>query len=88
MLERVTAAIHKLGGAATAGDVSALAGVSMREAVKDALAALVAATYGTLQVDQSHTWFLGRVYNIHVYMYGLQCLYGTTWVSHTPPMFQ
>lgn len=52
LLKEVTAAVQGLGGSATAGDVSAVAGVSMKEA-EDVLAALVASTGGTLKVEPS-----------------------------------
>lgn len=50
VMERVMEAVQKLGLTMTAGGVSAVAGVSTNEA-EDALAALVAATDGTLEVE-------------------------------------
>lgn len=49
LLKQVTAVVYKLGGAVTTGDVSAHSGVPVQEA-EDALATLVGATGGTLQV--------------------------------------
>lgn len=50
LLESVTSAVHKLGGTVTAGDISAETGLTMKEA-EDALAALVATTGGSFQVE-------------------------------------
>lgn len=50
VLESVTAAVHKLGGTITAGDISVETGLTIQEA-ETALADLVAATGGTLQVE-------------------------------------